>query len=510
MKRILGWMGVLLLGICVRNAGAAAGDFVWMRDFGATWSTPIVIGDRLYVQGQDQGLFGCFTTGGAEVWTRNFSQSGTQSSPVYRNGKIYFSFGPVLYRMRADTGLIEHSRNLGESTTVASQAPVVSDTHVYIGTFDSLFAINAETFDITWSLPIEGANCMLQGGVLYVLADRLYGLNPATGSELWRVNPPNGDGFEQGAVTAGYLAAFTRYDTGAMRSHLHVFNIPVSGAPTLRWTAEMGQAYADNTPPAIDDGRVFATSRAGILKAFALNGNGTPLWTREVRNADSASALPVAVGGKVYIQAEDLASFDLAMLCLDGATGTMMWSAIPPQGMGIAWSQPVVAGNRVFLATDWSGVFAFDRGTATGEWRMHKHNPDQTGANNGWQPVQPPVPDIKVNGGDSNVSIPRMHPLVVTVSMAANSMAGTAADWWVLVNTPMGIYSYNVAQNTWTPGLRTTYMGPLMNLPNPLTVLNRAGLPAGTYTFYFVVDTPMNGQLNFNSLYVDRVSVTMF
>ena len=56
--------------------------------------------------------------------------------------------------------------------------------------------------------------------------------------------------------------------------------------------------------------------------------------------------------------------------------------------------------------------------------------------------------------------------------------------------------------------LSFTYQGPLFDL-STIEVLNMTGLPAGTYTFYFAVDTNMNGNLDIDELFFDFVFVNI-
>ena len=82
------------------------------------------------------------------------------------------------------------------------------------------------------------------------------------------------------------------------------------------------------------------------------------------------------------------------------------------------------------------------------------------------------------------------------------------ADWWLLANTPFGWYYYDYSATNWKPGKIVTRQGRLMDL-NPKKVLNTSGLKTGTYTFYFGVDTNMDGKVTKSCLYYDEVKVTV-
>ena len=122
-----------------------------------------------------------------------------------------------------------------------------------------------------------------------------------------------------------------------------------------------------------------------------------------------------------------------------------------------------------------------------------------------------PIPDIKANSSDVPITLGTSDNLSINISLAAGSNMGVDSDWWVAVNTPFAPpndwFHYDLSSG-WIPGLSFTYQGPLSDL-GTFTVLNMAGLPVGTYTFYFAVDTNMNGVLDFGELYFDSVVVNI-
>ena len=129
------------------------------------------------------------------------------------------------------------------------------------------------------------------------------------------------------------------------------------------------------------------------------------------------------------------------------------------------------------------------------------------------QPVNvDPVPDIKVNGSDSQITIGTNDTLSISVGVDAGSSLGVESDWWLVVNTPTGEWEYyDLTQGAYTPGLLVTYQGALFDLGS-YEIFNTSGLDAGTYTFYFGVDMVMNGSLDMGSIYYDSVvvNITLF
>jgi len=115
---------------------------------------------------------------------------------------------------------------------------------------------------------------------------------------------------------------------------------------------------------------------------------------------------------------------------------------------------------------------------------------------------------ITANNGTNRVLVMPGIPVHVVIELKPESYSGVNADWWLLAETQMGTFHYDIKHDgNWTPGQSVTYRGPLGNLP-PYTVLNTTGLPAGTYNLSFGVDGEMNGMLDSNA-YLDTVEITI-
>jgi|Deesub1362A_J573_1020465.scaffolds.fasta_scaffold12971_1 hypothetical protein len=127
-----------------------------------------------------------------------------------------------------------------------------------------------------------------------------------------------------------------------------------------------------------------------------------------------------------------------------------------------------------------------------------------------------PLPDIKANGSDGPVTLSRGNPLSVTIELNCEGYCGNDADWWAVVDTPLGWYYFDIESNSWKPDFSCSYQGPLVNM-EPYEVLNviagpqllisssTSTLPIGIYTFYFGVD--MNVDCLLNKQYYDYVEV---
>ncbi|MDH4028308.1 MAG: fibronectin type III domain-containing protein [Nitrospirota bacterium] len=117
-----------------------------------------------------------------------------------------------------------------------------------------------------------------------------------------------------------------------------------------------------------------------------------------------------------------------------------------------------------------------------------------------------PVPKIKANGSSGIVNIAKGDNLKLTIELNSGSYNGNNADLWVLFNYRERWYYYSAKSINWRRGI-STYSQEALSDFGPVEVLNQSNLPKGLYTFYFMIDTNMNGNLDYDSLYQNEVSV---
>ena len=119
-----------------------------------------------------------------------------------------------------------------------------------------------------------------------------------------------------------------------------------------------------------------------------------------------------------------------------------------------------------------------------------------------------PIPDIKVNGSDGPITLDQNDTLTITVSLNNNGQTDNA-DWWLAADCPYGLYFYTF--DGWTADWVPAYQGRLFYLDSYelLTMAAVSELQPGTYTVYFGVDTNMDGDVTWDSLYYDSVVVNI-
>ena len=120
-------------------------------------------------------------------------------------------------------------------------------------------------------------------------------------------------------------------------------------------------------------------------------------------------------------------------------------------------------------------------------------------------------PCIRINGSSAAMAVASADTVSVTVALHPGAYLGMDADWWLLINTPGGLY-YRDASGQWRLAVTGTftpvYQGPLMDI-RATEVLHMSGLAAGNYVFYFGVDA-RNGVLDPSTVWYSSIQLTVY
>jgi len=118
-------------------------------------------------------------------------------------------------------------------------------------------------------------------------------------------------------------------------------------------------------------------------------------------------------------------------------------------------------------------------------------------------------PDLKVNNSDGPITLNQLDTLTLTVALDNNGQTDNA-DWWLAAVTPLFDVFFYIRDEGWTGAWVPGYQGPLSYLDSfEVLTIPVSGLPAGTYTLYFGVDTIMDGDVTRDSVYYDTVEVNI-
>jgi outer membrane protein assembly factor BamB len=148
---------------------------------------------------------------------------------------------------------------------------------------------------------------------------------------------------------------------------------PAIAAPAVKpmWTYDAGAAFWGGT--AFADDTVFVGDDAGTLHAIDAT-TGRPRWTLRVVSA--VRTRPVIHDGRIYLHADNG-----RLYCIEAATGEEQWRATleaapivrlpvddPKTRFDRYGSDPLVAGDRIYVGTHDGKVIALERATGKPVW----------------------------------------------------------------------------------------------------------------------------------------------
>ncbi len=125
--------------------------------------------------------------------------------------------------------------------------------------------------------------------------------------------------------------------------------------------------------------------------------------------------------------------------------------------------------------------------------------------------VSEPLPDIKINGSDSDIILNKSSNLAITIELDPGSRLSENADWWLVAYTLRGWYFYNENTGQWSSNAVPFRQGALYTIDTPESILSvsTSNLPSGSYHFYFGVDTVMNMQVDYDVLFFDNLNAVI-
>ena len=113
-------------------------------------------------------------------------------------------------------------------------------------------------------------------------------------------------------------------------------------------------------------------------------------------------------------------------------------------------------------------------------------------------------PEISINNSNESAVLTAGEPVLITISLDPGELEGEQADWWILIESPFGWYSF-VFPDNWQAGIIKTsslsvfYLNSF-ELPIPQ-------LPEGQYTLYFGLEA-VEGELS-GTVWVDVKTLTI-
>lgn len=336
-------------------------------------STPIVVGERIYVTVADSGptlWLACFDLAdGSSIWRQPVSRepfpprhektSDAASTPCSDGTRIFVAhatrdtvhlaaFG-VDGRRLWTIPLGPFAASFGFVTS-----PVLTGGLVITGVDNSdngfLTAVDAETGRLVWrrrrhqagegsySSPVlvrrEGAEADAE--IVLAGLDRVAAFAVADGRPLWSVGGISSTSGATAAIEGEICVATSGYPSRAMVA----LRLGEVGEPSLLWKEDRDSEVPYVPSPLAHDGRLYVVHDDGVAHCRDL-ATGKVAWKKRVGGTFTAS--PVAVGGELLCADE---SGRCTLLAL--ADGTMRHEFTLAGG---CFATPIVAGSRLIIRT---------------------------------------------------------------------------------------------------------------------------------------------------------------
>jgi outer membrane protein assembly factor BamB len=384
------WRGPQRTGISTETGllqewPAGGPKLVWrVTNVGAGFSTPSVVGDRLYLlsnEGMASEFVRALAVGdGKQAWSTRIGKVGNpEQQPAYPGSRSTPTIdGDVLYALGSDgdlaaldlpTGRVRWKKSLradfgGEPGTWGySESPLVDGDVLVVtpGGRTSLVALNKKTGGEIWRSVVPGGEAagyasiaiVSTGGIKqYVtfLQKGIVGVDARSGAFLWRDNR-TGDGSAANIPTpvvsgAGVYNA-TNQGGGAL-----VTLTAAAGKVTAQPAYHERRLPGSNGGSVVIDGYLYGTNATSLLCVEFTS--GAVKW--QERGIGTASV--VYVDGRLYLRGEE---GDVALVEPSPGgyreKGRFTPPGAPERGAAKAWPHPVVANGRLYvrdLGTLWS------------------------------------------------------------------------------------------------------------------------------------------------------------
>lgn len=354
-------------------------DYNWVIDLpGIGHSSPVIWGDRLFVQSADpekgtQFVVCIDSASGKKLWTKDFTSapyhihvrnSLASSTPTVDEQAVYIAWAtPDQIRVHAlthagesiwsreDLGPFESSHGFGTSPIVVGDMLVLSNLQMPSkdrgAETSSVMAFDKNTGNVRWTTARTSGQASysvpcLHDGIngepellLCSTTHGMFGLDLASGKENWAVK----DAFSMRTISSPIVVGNMVFgSTGSGGGGNYVVAIDKTDA-TIAYKVERQAPYVP-TPVALGD-LVFLWYDKGIVTCIDA-ASGRQHWSNRVGGNYSGS--PVCAGGKVYGISDEGQVVVLA--------ASKEYQLLGKTSLGEASrSTPAVAGGRMYLRT---------------------------------------------------------------------------------------------------------------------------------------------------------------
>jgi outer membrane protein assembly factor BamB len=331
---------------------AADGHVLWKHAYDCPYTisypggpriTPTVEHDRVYVLGAMGNLAALGTADGKLAWSKNLVEQYKIEVPVWGYAAHLLIDGDLLYSLVGGEGsaVVAFDKNTGAEVWKALSSQEVGYSPPMIYTLAGRRQL------IVW------------------LSEAIYGLDPATGAQIWKHEYPEGVPPQRPAVNiitvkaSGDRLFISTFYHGPM-----MLEVKSDGQAAVVWKGTSNNplkpdgAHCLMASPVFVGNEGYAVGSLGELRCFKLD-TGEPLWQSYApiagKKADSGCVF-IVPQDKRYVMFNDQGDLILADLSADGYREIDRAHVLEPvsfaRGRDVVWSHPAFANKCVFARND--------------------------------------------------------------------------------------------------------------------------------------------------------------
>ncbi|WRO67374.1 PQQ-binding-like beta-propeller repeat protein [Tsuneonella sp. CC-YZS046] len=310
------------------------------------------------------------------AWTASIAGSSNKrrlaASPVVGGGMLFaIDTTATIHAFNADTGRRIWSQQLEVEGNLRSAAfgggVSYADGRVYATNgVGEVAALDAQTGAVAWKVkpagPLRGAPTIAFNSVYVMTQDnQIHALNAADGSEVWQESSSVGQAgvFGVAAPAAGQGTVIAGYSTGELVAYRYE-NGRTLWADALARTSistQVGTLTDVDADPIIDSGWVYALGQGGRMAAYELV-TGQRIWELNLAGIST----PAIAGEWIFTLTDDA-----RLLAIARASGKVRWITQLREWKNekkkknqIFWTGPVLAGNRLWIASSRGKLVSVD------------------------------------------------------------------------------------------------------------------------------------------------------
>jgi outer membrane protein assembly factor BamB len=168
----------------------------WKKHIGASETSPLIVGNHVYVGDAEGNVYCLRATDGKTLWTRRVGGS-VKGAIAFDHGRLFLgAYDGRLYALRASDGKLvwnaESARDWFGGHGQFYSTPSVAYSRVYVGSTDGhVYSFGERSGKLRWSYHtggfVYGSPAVWRGRVFVGSYDHwFYAFNAATGAVLWR------------------------------------------------------------------------------------------------------------------------------------------------------------------------------------------------------------------------------------------------------------------------------------------------------------------------------------